>query len=159
MRPNGHGSGDMMHKRLILYILAVFLIWWCLPAGPTLADSVTGTDERFLTILAKTDRGYYAPGDIIRVKGTIIGDENASVLAELILSFQGTNTTTATNPDGSFAARVPISLIEPESMYRLIISAHADGYAEKNVSLPIIIMGEPSSLAPAPVIPDEYSLI
>ncbi|WP_324331019.1 hypothetical protein [Methanospirillum sp.] len=159
MRPNGHGSGDMMHKRLTLYILAVFLIWYCLPAATTLADSVTGTDERFLTILAKTDRGYYAPGDIIRIQGTITGDENASVHAEIILSFQGMNTTTATNPDGSFTARVPISLIEPESMYRLMISAHAEGYAEKNVSLPIIIMGEPSSLAPPPVVPDEYVLI
>ena len=81
------------------------------------------------------------------------------VVAGLVFQFQGMNKTANTTSDGSFSARVPISLIEPESMYRLIISAHAEGYEEKNLSIPIVIMGEPSSLAPAPVIPDEFSSI
>ena len=138
-------------------IALVMCIAILIPAIP--ANPVIGTDGTFLNILAKTDRGYYSPGDIIRIKGTVTGEENMPVVAGLVFQFQGMNKTANTTSDGSFSARVPISLIEPESMYRLIISAHAEGYEEKNLSIPIVIMGEPSSLAPAPVIPDEFSLI
>jgi len=135
----------------------VMVIAVLIPSIP--ANPVQGADEKFLNIQAKTDRSYYSPGDIIRIKGMVSGEENTPVQARMVFQFQGMNTTANTTSDGSFSARVPISLIEPESMYRLIISAHADGYEEKNLSIPIIIMGEPSSLAPAPVIPDEFSSI
>lgn len=138
-------------------IALVMFIATLIPAIP--ANPVIGTDGTFLNILAKTDRGYYSPGDIIRIKGTVTGEENMPVVAGLVFQFQGMNKTANTTSEGSFSARVPISLIEPESMYRLIISAHAEGYEEKNLSIPIVIMGEPSSLAPAPVIPDEFSSI
>ena len=149
----------MMRKVQNLYGKIAFVVCLAIliPAIP--ATPVIGTDDPFLNILAKTDRGYYSPGDIIRVKGTVTGEENTPVPAGLVFQFQGMNKTANTTSDGSFSARVPISLIEPESMYRLIISAHAEGYTEKNLSIPIVIMGEPSSLAPAPVIPDEFSSI
>jgi len=79
------------------------------------------------------------------------------VQAQVLFSFQGMNTTTNTTPDGTLTAQIPISLSEPENLYRLYVSANAEGYEEKNLSIPIVIMGEPSSLAPALNIPDEFS--
>jgi len=117
---------------------------------------IGGQDSSNLTISAKTDRGYYAPGEVIRVRGFITGEMEKPVVAELLFQFQEMNKTATCGSDGIFRINVPISLALPESLYRLSISAHADGYLEKNLSVPIIIMGEPSSLAPAPVIPDEF---
>ncbi|ABD42731.1 hypothetical protein Mhun_3044 [Methanospirillum hungatei JF-1] len=148
-----------MRNFSILYEITAMMMVIAILIPSIPANPVRGADDQFLNIQAKTDRSYYSPGDIIRIKGTVSGEENIPVQSRLLFQFQGMNTTANTTSNGSFSARVPISLIEPESMYRLIISAHADGYEEKNLSIPIIIMGEPSSLAPAPVIPDEFSSI
>lgn len=119
-------------------------------------DIIDGSNSSNLTISAKTDRGYYAPGEIIRVRGIITGEMEKPVAADLLFQFQEMNKTATCGTDGIFRINVPISLALPENLYRLSISAHAEGHLEKNMSVPIIIMGEPSSLAPAPIIPDEF---
>ena len=148
----------MIQKDKSFKIIVAMLIGACILVPALQAVSVVA-DESYMSIQAKTDRGYYSPGDIIRIKGTVTGEDKSPVQAKLVFQFQGMNITTDSEPDGSFITRVPVSLIEPESMYRLIISAHAEGFEEKNLSIPIVIMGEPSSLAPAPLIPDEFSFI
>jgi hypothetical protein len=58
------------------------------------AAEITGSqsmDLKTLHILIKTDRGYYSPGDIIRVKGTITGVTGTAVQAQVLFSFQGMN--------------------------------------------------------------------
>jgi len=149
---------EMIQKDKSFKIIVAMLIGACILVPALQAVSVVA-DESYMSIQAKTDRGYYSPGDIIRIKGTVTGEDKSSVQAKLLFQFQGMNITAYSDSDGSFITRVPVSLIKPESMYRLIISAHAEGFEEKNLSIPIVIMGEPSTLAPAPVIQGEFSFI
>ncbi|MDD3574535.1 MAG: hypothetical protein PHD71_05810 [Methanospirillum sp.] len=151
-------KNEMMQNKLacVLFVAMFFCIGILTPA---LKAAHIDEDKNYLNILAKTDRGYYSPGDVIRVKGKVTDEDMFPVQARLVFQFQGMNTTADTKSDGLFIIRVPISFIEPENMYRLTVSAHAEGFEERNFSIPIIIMGEPSSLAPVPVIPDEFSLI
>ena len=115
------------------------------------------TNQGLLSLSVQTDQGYYAPGDTIRIRGTITTEDTIPVNTSLQFMFQGMNRTEYSEDDGSFLVYIPSSRGEPEGLYKLEITAHATGFREKNLSIPVVIMGEPSSLAPARVIPDEFA--
>ncbi|KAF5091630.1 hypothetical protein DSECCO2_00190 [anaerobic digester metagenome] len=159
MKVNGHISGDSMKKCCTIFVSVLLFAGLCILC-PVLAANVVHTDQENagnLILSVKTDRAYYAPGDIIRIKGTIVDGNKQPVIADLLFQFQEMNKTGSSGTDGSFLVTVPISLVEPENMYRLVISSQKDGFPGRNISIPIIIMGEPSSLAPVPTIPDEFT--
>lgn len=160
MKVNGHISGDSMNKNCII-VLSVLLSAGLGILCPVLALSAPDVGQEGnagnLIMSVQTDRAYYAPGDIIRIKGTIVEGNKQPVIADLLFQFQEMNKTGSSGADGSFLVTVPISLVEPENMYKLVISAQKDGFSGGNISIPIIIMGEPSSLAPVPTIPDEFT--
>jgi len=115
--------------------------------GIIVQSSIAENESNILSVSVKTDKGYYAPGDVIRVHGMVRTSDNEPVNASLFFTFQGMDKKIFSGA-GSYQTIIPISLAEPENMYKLQIMASAQGYRDRNLTIPIIIMEEPSSLAP-----------
>lgn len=158
MKARGHISGDQMkknHGMIIIRIWCMMLLVSAVFPGYVLADSGNNTAPLSgLSLSARTDRGYYPPGDNIRVLGSVTAD-SAPVNASVLFTFQGREKMVYTD-EGSFLVSVPISGSDPEDMYPLEILARSPGFLDKKMSIPIIVMDNPSSLSPEPQVPDEF---
>lgn len=133
---------------LLLIVSEVFSI------SPVFAEENVLKPTIILSV--KTDQGYYSPGDLIRVRGTITNSENEPINATLQFSFQEMNKTISSGLKGKFLTTVPSSPTMPENLYKMDIVARSLGYLDKYLTIPVVIMSEPSSLAPERVIPDDF---
>lgn len=134
----------MKNSAIIIHITLIFAM---LATYPVSAEE---NNHSVLSVSIQTDRGYYAPGDIIRISGLVLNEDKKPVNASLLFTFQGMRKTIFSGPEGSFLTTIPNSLAEPENLYKLIVNTWAPGYQVDNLTIPIIIMSEPSSLASGP---------
>jgi hypothetical protein len=150
-----------MVQKCVRILILIMVISGYLTIFPIYADGGQPDQEniKLLSFSVKTDRGYYAPGEMIRIKGTVTSQEGNPVNASLLFSFQGMNKTASSGSGGSFLVTIPVSSVQPENLYKLNINAYLEGYREKTLSIPIVIMGEPSSLAPVRETTEEFQTL